>query len=312
MPYGNLRIENGVLIGKNGELFLANGNHNPINFALGKVSVSNDSVNTFWKNIQTRSTYCQSNNILYRHIVFPDKHIAQPKNFPLGPVPGLFDRYTQESSKNYDVLYPLKALRDSNQPTFHSDDTHMNTVGNVIVLNEILTSLYSEFDIHDFINDLDKLKKTVNTKGDLSSKFDDKPREVEIFSAPKSSNAFHNGVIGGNNGIADIYINDSATYNKQVLIFGDSFFRGILPVLSFFFQKILFLRTPFFHKEMSYLFSPDIIFTGNVERYMANIKSDGEASPFFLYRYEHSTEDHRNETPGFLSCYTRLLSRKEK
>ena len=79
--------------------------------------------------------------------------------------------------------------------------------------------------------------------------------------------------------------------NKIVLIFGDSFFRMMLIHLSAIFSRVICLRTRFLHPEMVTLIRPDVIFTGNAERYLSYVSPDTEAQAFALYPHLRGAED---------------------
>src|SRR5262249_32802344 len=94
-----------------------------------------------------------------------------------------------------------------------------------------------------------------------------------------------NNVSGGNNGIIDIIFRNEPYYQKRLLVFGDSFGRGLAAVLSHFFSETIFLRTPFFHREIFEQIGPDYVITQNVERYLSFCQADDMRPSFFMYPY---------------------------
>ncbi|WP_020412110.1 hypothetical protein [Microbulbifer variabilis] len=305
----SINVENGVLVGNNDELFLAKGNHNPLEYILGDKVVDLESIESFWANIAARASYCAKAGCAFKHVVFPDKHVVQYKDFPLGKVDGLFSYYMEKKWDN-SVIYPVSELRGLVEKPYLKYDTHMNMYGKRLVSYLLLKETLEEISFEDHRKILAENIKTARTQGDLSVKLGLGPDDVEVISSPKGARYLSNGVKGGNNGIVDIYINEKSITNKRLLIFGDSFFRSMLSILAYYFNEILFLRTPYFHTEMYNLYRPDVVFTGNVERYLSKVTCDNEARPFFMYRYAKSSEDYGNETKGFSDIYGSLLSAK--
>ena len=118
--------------------------------------------------------------------------------------------------------------------------------------------------------------------GDLALHFDPARTETfELLAGRWRVLALGNGLSAGNDGILDILISRDAVFSKRLLVFGDSFLRQMLTMLSRFFAEIVFCRTRFFHTEMMELLRPDVVLTGNVERYLSSVPSDRER-PFFL------------------------------
>jgi hypothetical protein len=85
---GHLRptgsIENGVLFGRDGQFFLADGGHAVLDFALGRRAADRDSIETFWMNVGLRSVAAAKIGIPYVHVIFPDKQSVLVDQFPFG------------------------------------------------------------------------------------------------------------------------------------------------------------------------------------------------------------------------------------
>jgi hypothetical protein len=124
----------------------------------------------------------------------------------------------------------------------------------------------------------------VDWAGDLGSRFTPPLSEKRhLLRKTWPHRWFHNDLKGGNNGIVDILFGTRAVYQKRLLVFGDSFSRDLCSLLSYFFQEVVFLRTPFFHDEMFNQIKPDLVLTSNVERYLSFCESDERRPPFLLY-----------------------------
>ena len=107
--------------------------------------------------------------------------------------------------------------------------------------------------------------------------------------------------------MVDIRFNPTAAHDITVLLFGDSFFYGMLPHLSAVFSRVILLRTRFMHSEMLALIKPDVVFTGNAERYLADVAPDSEAFGFELYSELRQMTSLR-EDAAFLAAWRAVTS----
>lgn len=112
--------------------------------------------------------------------------------------------------------------------------------------------------------------------------------------------------ISGNTNDIAIFCNKSPVFNKRVLIFGDSFFKGMLSIISSLFRDVVYLRSQYFHKEVATLMSPDIILTGSAERYLSKVNSDfSDADCHIMRLYGDSTYIPK---ANFIEAYKAQLS----
>ena len=121
--------------------------------------------------------------------------------------------------------------------------------------------------------------------GDLGSKLDPPREETKAFlKIPRSIKLVSNQITYGNDGICDIYINsDHIADGPRALIFGDSFARGLAPMLSRMFGMVIFCRSRYVHDEIVRGFKPQLVISQNAERYLANVTHDDLRPPFLLY-----------------------------
>ncbi|ODT60532.1 MULTISPECIES: hypothetical protein [Paracoccus] len=84
-------------------------------------------------------------------------------------------------------------------------------------------------------------------------------------------------------GARPLVVSPNADNDRTLLIFGDSFFRMLLPDLSRYWRRIVFCRTQFFHAEMVAAVAPDDILVGLAERYFASTRPDAERPHFLAY-----------------------------
>lgn len=278
---------NNSLLTKNGVAFLIEGNHAVLNFVIGKQKVSQKSLDNFFDNIINRYNFCNTLNIPYNHIIFPDKQSVLIDEFPFITEICLGEYYLKNINKqllNDKIIYPLNLLRhrhNEHKDVFMPLDTHMSEYGSLSVIDTILKKLGLDNTLVDNLFSLPTISK--KTKGDIGKFFDNVPaKEVNYININwnyyhfKSKSLF-------NDGLYDILMNKDAVYKKTLLLFGDSFFRIMLPHLSYFFQTIICLRTRYLHKEMVISIKPDIVLTGNVERYLSFVDTDNNAPLFMCY-----------------------------
>ena len=121
--------------------------------------------------------------------------------------------------------------------------------------------------------------------GDLGSKLNPPSEETRIsLRLPQQVKHFSNQMIKGNDGICDIYINRSCIASSpRALVFGDSFARGLVPMMTPIFGMVLFCRSRYVHDEIVLGFKPQLVISQNVERYLSNVSHDDERPPFLLY-----------------------------
>ena len=72
-----------------------------------------------------------------------------------------------------------------------------------------------------------------------------------------------------------------STTDQTLLIFGDSFFRLLVPHLAVHYRRVVLCRSPFFHAELVDAVAPSAILCGMAERYLSECLPDGQR-PHFL------------------------------
>lgn len=147
-----------------------------------------------------------------------------------------------------------------------------------------------------------RIVKAQRWAGDLGAKFTPRLFQDGVVLDPDwPVTAFRNSS-GFNDGLVDILISPEAAHDRTVLLFGDSFFRMMLQHLSMVFTRVVCLRTRFLHPEMVTLIRPDVIYTGNAERYLSNVTADSEAQAFALYPHLRAATD-LAMPPEFLAAW---------
>ena len=279
-------MNNNVLCGVNDWLFLFQGNQHQFDYLTGKCLPNAKSIENFTSNIEDRSDYCKNSGILYKHIVFPSKPLIMRKYLPehLSNVKSLYNSHY--SVNNSSVLYPEKELfeMEESHTTFYKYDTHNTNFGYLAIFNSILDSL-------GFKSGIENDELMISTKyvsGDLAKMCNKEVENQEVFLDINDDLTYQIGnkaFLPGNSN--DVLITSALKpkYNQRVLIFGDSFFKGLMRFFRPLFSDVMYVRSSFFHKDIIENFKPHIVLTGSAERYLSYVKSDRNANNFLLELY---------------------------
>lgn len=297
------RIEGDALLTKDNIAFLVGGNHSVLQYVTGKLAPTPTSLATFAGNLAERAGIAHGQGIPYLHVIFPDKQSVMTESFPIRPVHRLGDAYLaplDPGLRPY-VLYPADRLRDEQRAPFLPLDTHMTDHGSLAVLRMMLSA--TGFQADESLARVERrIVKAQRWAGDLGAKFTPRLFQDGVVLDPDwPVTAFRNSS-GFNDGLVDILISPEAAHDRTVLLFGDSFFRMMLQHLSMVFTRVICLRTRFLHPEMVTLIRPDVIYTGNAERYLSNVTADSEAQAFALYPHLRAATD-LAMPPEFLAAW---------
>ncbi|NIE73918.1 hypothetical protein F3J45_05595 [Pantoea sp. Ap-967] len=273
-----------VIVGENGYLYLAGGRHSVLDYITGRKSPPLLSIENFRDNLKRREGFCKARNIKYKHIIFPDKQSVESSNFPLLDYTCLGDRYAEKCiDLAGSLMYPK---RDLGSGSFHKKDTHMSDSGYCNLTALLLRSLGFDDRLCEAVKQelIGCLTKHVKYSGDLGSKMDPEEFDVKNDIEPNWSYLHVKNNLGvSNDGLAELYFNENALTGMRVIIFGDSFSRLHSLFLSRCFKEIAFFRTRYFHEDLVDMARPDLVITGNAERYLGSVDRDDIAPNFFLY-----------------------------
>lgn len=281
-------IQNGVLVGRDGYLFLADGGHNVSDFVTGKRDINLIYFDIFRKNLECRAGWAERNGAQYVHIIMPDKQSIIPEAWTLPPPLICLGKLYLERNKDFfdKLIYPADLLEAHKASTILRTDTHITAFGSMLIAR-FLVEKFSAISQEKFFQEIIcKLDKEVASAGDLGSKLEPPVYDtLKLLGAEPPGILFSNNVVGGNNGVIDLRFNHQAIYQKRVVIFGDSFGREIARMLQFWYHEVYFFRTGFFYEEIACQCKPDILITENVERYMNHCIADDERPQFLLYPF---------------------------
>ncbi len=280
-------VERGVLFGHDSTLFLAGGDHRVLDFMLGIERPPEESLIQFAQNVTSRAATAQAASVPYLHLVFPDKHAVMAAECPVCAPVCLGDIYQAALPQlGRDLFYPRADLAAAGPGLFLKTDTHASDLGNLFAAAAVVERLTGQPQAGKIERLLAADWQAAEWSGDLGGRFEPPLLEIRrVLGRFWIRKSLHNDLRGGNNGIVDILFNPAAPMPERLLLFGDSFGRGLCSLLSYFFKEVLFLRTPYFHDEIFQQVQPDYLITENAERYLSYVHSDARRPSFFAYPY---------------------------
>lgn len=285
-------IEQNVLRGGEGWLFLHSGKHTELDFLTGKKAPSQADADTFYANFESRLAYCAARGIPYQHIVFPSKPLLKgrylPKMFRENLRSLFLSHYEEPRGKERSdhLIYPIHGLRllEKNRSTFRKFDTHMTDEGSYIVAREALR----RFDLLYDMNAVFVRKKT-KFRGDLAKMIGQTETAEELVlhdKAPFMTFANNRQDLPGNTGNICVFNNTAASPSRRLLVIGDSFLFECMRFFMPAFGTALYVRSPHFQPDIAERFRPDHIITGNAERYLSSVTPDAGGKSVVEYLAE--------------------------
>lgn len=278
-------IENGVLIGREGYLFLAEGAHGVSEYVTGKRSVAPRNFEVFRRNITKRVAWAVEHQAKYLHLIMPDKQSVIPDVWTLEPPVRLGQLYLDRlEDLQRLLLYPADYLAREGRAVTTKTDTHLSAYGSLLVASALAEGFTGVPQAEMLAKLAAGLTAETPLANDLGYKLTPPAREtVKTLCEKPPGKWLSNRIPGGNNGGVDLRFNPRAPYQKCVVFFGDSFGRDVASMLQFWFSEVYFFRSGYFHPEIAALCEPDILITENVERYLDDCLDDNERPNFLLF-----------------------------
>ncbi|CAL4869175.1 hypothetical protein MMA231_03466 (plasmid) [Asticcacaulis sp. MM231] len=275
-------IVNEVLIGKDGELYLASGNHLPLSYVTGERTISEHAIEAFLENIKARHLFASTLGSRYIHMVAPDKHTVMRKSFP-------FEAYETPGdivfARDKTFIFPKAELIALNEykRSYQKYDSHWTIHGALRAFEIMLQRFgFSRDEINAGLNDLGPaiVTKSMHAEGDLGRKLKNPPSEkLEALKVSFPATLYSNGFAGNNGKLIGI-VSQNPRARGRFLGFGNSFLLLFPNIFTYFFEQTILCRTPFLHREVASAIKPDFILTEAVERYLPRTQSDSEAPSF--------------------------------
>lgn len=296
-------IKNGVIIGKDGWLFLAGGINNPL-YYYNDPNFFADTTCKKWRDLLcNRKRQLANMNIEYLHLFVPDKigvyseYTSQTfSHFESHPISKLFTYYSNDFSSF--VINPIPYFNEVKQShlLFYKTDTHWTFWGCYTAFNLLITQL--KLDIPARL--LEHSVVEIERLWDLGAKLDIKKTEISEahYFVKTAKREYINSLVdykekhGLNNeaglhiGSNVVFLNDSKDIiQKKVVIFGDSFceYRPVFLTAMFaeIFAEVHFVWSTSIDYEYIARVQPDIVISEIAERFMNRVPDD----TFVLSKY---------------------------
>ena len=304
-------VQNNVLIGEDGWLYLYGGGHKEFDHFLNKRQPTPASVANFVDNFQARQQYCNARGIGFAHFVLPSKPAVMPEHVPSPYRQGLdslFERHFRPAFGDKtpaNLRYSRDALLAAKDmaPVFLKTDTHNNAFGALHIAKDILRHFDLPSDIEDFF-----FQREGWALGDLSIMLGRQDREPILHLEEKHNHikVFDNlPFLSSNTGNVLVMNNLASVTTKRCVVIGDSFIKSGLRYLGMVFRDILYVRGPYFQSDVIELFGPDFVLCSNTERYLATVMPDRDGHSLMLATYGDQTY---KPTPELVDAFKAQLS----
>lgn len=268
-----------------GTLFLVEGRHGILDLFTGARTVSDPSVAHFHDNARSRKAFCAGRGIAFTTWIFPDKLYALRDRLPAGPAirSVYLSRYRDAGPPDPSAHYPVDAV--AAEGSYYRTDTHYAPEGVASLACAVFAATLGESAAESCRAAIARdMTRDHVYAGDMGRKFmPPRTERVRLLDPAIPVVKAENGFANGNDGILVLIESQAALSSQTLLIFGDSFFRQMLPCLAYGFRRIVFCRTRYLHREMVAAIRPDQVFAGLAEKYLSDVAPDSEAPPFLAY-----------------------------
>jgi len=301
--------KNVIEIISTGELFLhqINSAQRQFEYLMNEKEITKSSLENFNENVNFAIKLKKKYGYKFLHIVFPCKAIIRMnelRNVGIEVNP-LYSIVHEQSH----TIYPVDSMGKINGSRLY--DTHYSGVGQWAIIQRLLgelslpyATLIPKFEVTQMVGDLTKmLGGTAYESVQRFIKFDKLEHNIKCFT---NKNA-----IASNNGHIVYSINSLAWRKERVLIFGDSFFLQCLNMISQIFEEVIFIRCSYVMEDVIASLSPDIVLSGQAERYLVNTPNCLTSAPYFS-RYFNNSFDGKKLDQNFINATNALFSPRGK
>lgn len=242
----------------------------------GEKTIAPEQIRRFQQNVDLSAAYCRSAGFPYLHLVYPSKTMAFRDAFRAAGVElvGIFS----DAHKRDEVLYPLDDLVGVED--YETLDSHCSEPGYLKIARTAFRTLGAPIDTYRPIVttrlrrcDLAHMRGLPEQPLETIRQFEGLAAEPIRFSNTQ--------MLPGNRGKIDYFLNDVAPVRARVLMFGDSYFGGTMPVIAPLIRELIYLRCPYVMEDVANALEPDIILTGNAERYLVDVPDKTRDAPYF-------------------------------
>ena len=282
----NSPLQNSVVFGEDGWLFLGNKYSNIINENIGLDTFSKNDLERIGSNIQHRKEYLDQHGIKYYICAAPNKHTVYNDYLPshlrnrsitkLEQLKRFLEKKEIDLIDLKDYFHQYDSLR-----LFHKTNTHWNDVGAFLGYKRLLSSIQKDFgDLKSFELDDFRIDTLIKQREDLTNmiKIDIEEKHIVL----KSKERFQSIELEKQLTVPDNYFRHPDHYeyryqgigNLKVLVFRDSFFSGMKQFMKEYFGEIVFVWHHDFNKEIIETEKPDIVIYEIIERDIDKLKNE--------------------------------------
>jgi len=263
-----LTIENDVIMGLEGHLFLLQGSNDNLEFCSFQKWYDLAALKQYYTAVAELASSVRSQEIGYQHVIFPNKESIC---WDLHP----FSRYLLEPQsagkllKSFDSEEVISFNAPRDPSLYKKQDTHFSARGiarwcfDACVAFQAMPEACGDFET--FYDNLPH--SGFSLSGDLGRKLNPPATEqIVLLRAPAAWEITGNGV--SNRGFIELLLNPAAPVDKRLLIFGDSFLRQARYHYASVFRSVLFVHTTYYCADAVALFQPHFVLHGIVERFL--------------------------------------------
>ncbi|WP_143535059.1 hypothetical protein [Roseivivax jejudonensis] len=213
-----LEVENDVLIGRNGTLFIFQGGHKLYEQAQGKHPLTAEARDAFAQNLRSRRALCAERGIGFAHLFPPDKQVTVAEDYPLRDVYSIGAAVREQLDAPF--IWGGDMLTRSD---FHRTDSHWNIHGQFKMMPPLLHELGLDDLLPEVLGWRDGLAERKFT-GDLGVKLSAQPSEIASVLPPNpDTTRYGNGLKpAGNEGTIEVVLNRKPLVRRTLLVFGTS------------------------------------------------------------------------------------------
>lgn len=270
---GSVSSDSSAIIGDQGHIFINDGANKWTAQLLGHHSDVDNAFDGYKKVLENRRSMFRDMGISYKHLIIPEKDVLYPELNPNLHGVQLSENRVAVRLATSDLsdllvygetdLSPMKKYGF----VFLKRNSHLNLFGGYFVAKSFFNSYGFDFP------QLDEIKfKTYKWPDDLSMKFvDDLNTSRPVIVTDAKVTEISDGLNGGHVGRKVGFTNPSASLNKKLLIFGDSYAwnpdAGLARFASVLFQEVLFVWSTSVDINIVRDFKPDFVVTESAERF---------------------------------------------
>lgn len=275
------RLAADVVQGADGYLF--HRDHEAIDQITGALPLGPREIAVWRDSIETRAAWCKANDIAFRMMIIPEKHVVYADKLPPGfalsdnrPAVQILDSIDPETRAL--CSYPLQPLIDARalRATYLKTDTHWTFYAGFLAYDLLMDSLVESVSLPIRIAETDLSFADRTHIGDLGVRLE--PEQDEIATtvdhriARPFQRVFENRIFA--RGAVSIYESSDQGLPRCVL-FRDSFANYIIPHLIPTFSRLVVMSSDSLQYDLLRSERPEVVIVTIIERFLGMLDGDG-------------------------------------